>query len=137
MMLATMSAEPFALYNTTWWTYIGCGVLVLVLLWWGIRSWRFTFQALVLTMVAAGAFSFTQVPDAETYAPAAIAFILELEIEGSAGEIHYLSHITLVWGVLLALVLGSRLGWDYYRQRQQGVSSEKIDPQDSSSSNQA
>jgi len=117
-MLLTASAEPFALYSATWWAYIGCGIVFLGMIAWKVRRLRFSFQTAILTFFAAGAFSFTQVPDATTYAPAAIAMILELENEGSAGEIQMLSHIALVWFILMLLAGSARYGWLYYLQQQ-------------------
>jgi hypothetical protein len=118
MILTAVTTEPFALYHLTWWSYIGAGIAFIGLVWWKIRHWRLSGQILLLTMLAAGAFSFTQVPDASTYAPAAIAFILELENDGSEGEIALLIHIGLVWLILLLLSGSARYGWQYFRNRQ-------------------
>jgi hypothetical protein len=115
MILTAVTTEPFALYKLTWWAYIAAGVVFLALIGWKIRHWHFWGQAALLTLLAAGAFSFTQVPDANTYAPAAIAFILELENEGNEGEIALLIHIALVWLILLLLSGSARYGWEYIR----------------------
>ncbi len=114
MLLTLINSEPFALYQTTWWSYIGAGILFLALVWWKVRRWNFIGQTVLLSFLAAGAFSFTQVPEATTYAPAAIAFILELENDGSEGEIAMLIHIALVWFILMLMAGSARYGWQYY-----------------------
>ncbi len=112
-----LTAEPFALYSTTWWSYIGLGVLFMALVWWKIRHWSFYPQMLLLTLLSAGAFSFSLVPNADTYAPAVISLILELETEGSEGEIRMLTHLTLVWLILVFLSIAIRYGWQYVQQQ--------------------
>ncbi len=124
-----LTAEPFALYQSTWWAYIGCGVDFLLLVWWKVRNWNFYGQWTLLSFLAAGAFSFTQVPDATTHAPAAIAFILELENEGTEGEIAMLTHMLLVWLILIFLGIAGKFALAYYSERND-------DPSTSSKGNQ-
>ena len=119
-----LTGDPFALYQATWWSSIGCGVLFLLLVWWKVRQWNFYGQWALLSFFAAGAFSFTQVPDATSSAPAAIAFILELENEGAAGEIAMLSHIAIVWVCLFLLAVITRVVWhQYFNQNSSGETS--------------
>lgn len=124
-----MSGEPFALYETTWWTYIGCGVLLLALVAWRIRSWPFYAQSGLLTLLAAGAFSFTQVPNADSLAPAAIAFILELENEGNEGELAMLTLLASVWLVLFGATVAAKFGWHKWQQGKQAASEDKQEPE--------
>ncbi|NVJ59321.1 MAG: hypothetical protein HWE27_02970 [Gammaproteobacteria bacterium] len=109
-----LTIEPFAMYSTTWWSYLVLGVVFLVLVWWKIRHWNYYGQVALLSFFAAGAFSFSQVPEATTHAPAAIAFILELENEGADGEIAMLTLIGLVWLILLVVFIGGRILWDQW-----------------------
>lgn len=109
-----LTTEPFAMYSTTWWSYLGLGLLFLLMVWWKVRHWNYYGQVALLSFFTAGAFSFSQVPEATTYAPAAIAFILELENEGSEGEIAMLTLIALVWLVLLIVFIGGRVLWDQW-----------------------
>lgn len=124
MLLTLVNTEPFALYGTTWWSYIGAGLLFLVLVWWKVRHWNFIGQTVLLSFLAAGAFSFTQVPEASTYAPAAIAFILELENDGSEGEVAMIIHMALVWLILMLLAGSARYGWLYYHNQKHESTSE-------------
>jgi|GEM_PF-6623287 len=124
-----MTSEPFALYSTTWWAYIGCGVVFLLLVWWKVRHWNYYVQTGLLSLIAAGAFAYTQVPEAETMAPATIAFILELENEGSEGEIAMLTHLAVVWLVLYALLIGARFGWQKWRAQQSKDHASREEPE--------
>ncbi|WMS87492.1 hypothetical protein [Pleionea litopenaei] len=124
-----MTSEPFALYSTTWWAYIGCGVVFLLLVWWKVRHWNYYFQTGLLSLIAAGAFAYTQVPEAETMAPATIAFILELENEGSEGEIAMLTHLAVVWLILYSLLIGVRFGWQKWRAQQSKDHASREEPE--------
>lgn len=117
-----LTAEPFALYQTTWWAYLGCGIVFLLLVWWKVRNWNFYGQWTLLSFLAAGAFSFTKVPEATTHAPAAIALILELENEGTEGEIAMLTLMLLVWLILTFLGIAARFALAYYSERKDNPS---------------
>ncbi|WP_144393372.1 hypothetical protein [Pleionea sediminis] len=122
-----LSAQPFAMYHATWWAYVGCGIIFLLMVWWKVRKWNFYGQWTLLSFFAAGAFSFSQVPDATTYAPAAIALILELENEGPEGEIAMLTLLFLVWLIIWLLGVSAKFGWAYYQERNQS----KLNPENS------
>lgn len=110
--------ETFALYSLTWWVYIGCGLLFMFLVWWKARHWPFLVHVPFLTMLAAGAFSFTQVPNSDTVAPSVIAMILELENEGLEGETQLFIQLLLVWLTLNFVVIGGKYLWQYYQSQQ-------------------
>lgn len=117
-----LTAQPFALYAESWWAYIGTGILLISFIGYLIRGWNLHIKMLLLSLLTAGAFSFTTISnaesiDVETKAPAAVAFILEFEQEGFEGETALLIQLFIVWGILLCLCYAGLFGYRNFQSK--------------------
>lgn len=118
-----MEPTTFPLYSEAWLAYSLTGVVFLGLIYWHMRNAKWLVRTLVVTLLAAGAYTPALVPGHDTWAPAAISMVLSIEDLGLQGFVTGVVSILLVWGLLISLVLAIRYAWKHFIKPKQTANS--------------